>query len=88
MPPDRDFVIGPLPGHEEVVVAVGAGHGFKFASVFGDILSEFTIAGATEHKVRCLQAGPTGADRSGFRAALPERIRCRSVEKEGSWPMG
>ena len=51
MPPDRDFVIGPLPGHEEVIVAVGAGHGFKFASIFGDILSEFAIAGATEHGI-------------------------------------
>ncbi len=51
MPPDRDFILGPLPEQENVIVAVGAGHGFKFASVFGDILSEFAIAGATEHNV-------------------------------------
>ena len=51
MPPDRDFVLGPLPGYGQVIMAVGAGHGFKFASVFGDILSEFAIAGATEHRI-------------------------------------
>lgn len=51
MPPDRDFVLGPLPGYEQVIMAVGAGHGFKFASVFGDILSEFAIAGSTEHRI-------------------------------------
>ncbi len=55
MPPDRDFVLGPLPGYEQVIMAVGAGHGFKFASVFGDILSEFAIAGATEHKINAFR---------------------------------
>lgn len=38
--PDRDFVIDRIPGHAGVAVAIGAGHGFKFASVIGRILSE------------------------------------------------
>ena len=29
--PDRDLVLGPLPGHDRVLVALGAAHGFKFA---------------------------------------------------------
>lgn len=38
--PDRDFIIDTLPDHPDVVVAVGAGHAFKFASVIGKILGE------------------------------------------------
>jgi N-methyl-L-tryptophan oxidase len=39
MPPDRDLVIGPLPGHDEVLLALGAAHGFKFASVMGELIA-------------------------------------------------
>lgn len=41
--PDRHFVIDTLPEHPEVVVAIGAGHGFKFASVIGRVLSELAV---------------------------------------------
>ena len=33
--PDRDFVLGPLPGHDRVLVAPGAADGFTFAPWFG-----------------------------------------------------
>lgn len=45
--PDRDFVIDTLPGHEQVSLAIGAGHAFKFASVIGRILSELACDGTT-----------------------------------------
>ncbi len=45
--PDRDFVLDAVPGHPAVVVAIGAGHAFKFASVIGRILSELAADGAT-----------------------------------------
>ncbi len=45
--PDRDFVIDFVPDHENVVVAIGAGHAFKFASVIGRILSELAVGGET-----------------------------------------
>ena len=45
--PDRDFVIDSLPGHPNVFVAVGAGHAFKFASLFGTVLSELALDGST-----------------------------------------
>ena len=43
--PDRDFVIDTVPGHDNVVVAIGAGHAFKFASQIGRLLSELAIDG-------------------------------------------
>ncbi|HEX2218589.1 MAG TPA: N-methyl-L-tryptophan oxidase, partial [Gemmatimonadales bacterium] len=43
--PDRDFVLDVLPEHPEIAVAIGGGHGFKFASLIGQILSELAIDG-------------------------------------------
>lgn len=41
MTPDEDFIIDRLPGMPQVVVASPcSGHGFKFASVMGEILSD------------------------------------------------
>lgn len=48
MPPDRDFVAGTLPGHPRCALAVGAGHGFKFASVLGRLLGDLALDGATD----------------------------------------
>jgi sarcosine oxidase len=45
--PDRDFVIDRIPGHENISIAICAGHAFKFASVIGRILSELSIEGRT-----------------------------------------
>ncbi len=45
--PDRDFVIAPVPGHESVVVGLGAAHGFKFAPTFGRLLADLVAHGDT-----------------------------------------
>jgi sarcosine oxidase len=45
--PDRDFVLAPVPGHESVVVGLGAAHGFKFAPTFGRVLADLAETGAT-----------------------------------------
>ena len=45
--PDRDFVIAPVPGHESVVVGLGAAHGFKFAPTFGRLLADLVVDGGT-----------------------------------------
>lgn len=45
--PDRDFVIDRVPGHDNVVIAIGAGHAFKFASVIGRVLSELALTDQT-----------------------------------------
>jgi sarcosine oxidase len=44
--PDRDFVLSPVPGHESVVVGLGAAHGFKFAPTFGRLLADLVVDGA------------------------------------------
>ena len=50
--PDHHFVIGPHPDHEQVVIASPcSGHGFKFASVVGEILADLAIDGATRHPI-------------------------------------
>jgi sarcosine oxidase len=39
--PDRHFLVGPLPENPNIIVGAGfSGHGFKFASVVGEILSQ------------------------------------------------
>ena len=43
--PDRDFVLGPVPDHPPVSVAIGAGHGFKFAPTIGRLLAELAMTG-------------------------------------------
>lgn len=37
--PDRDFVVDSVPGHPNVHVALGAGHGYKFVGWFGRTLA-------------------------------------------------
>jgi len=49
--PDRDFVVDTIPGHPEVAVGIGGGHGFKFASLMGRILSELAIDGRTGRNI-------------------------------------
>ena len=50
--PDEHFMIGVLPGHRQVSVAAGfSGHGFKFASVIGEIMADLAQKGETEHDI-------------------------------------
>jgi len=40
--PDEDFIIDTLPGHDNTLLIAGlSGHGFKFASVLGEIAAQF-----------------------------------------------
>jgi sarcosine oxidase len=55
--PDRDFVIDTVPGHEQICIAIGAGHAFKFASVIGRILSELACDGRTSSDIRSFDIG-------------------------------
>ncbi len=51
MPPDRNFVVDTLPEYPQITVIVGAGHGFKFASLLGRIASELAVTGETNYPV-------------------------------------
>jgi len=63
--PDTHFVLGPHPDHAGVVVACGfSGHGFKFAPVVGEILTDLVTTGTTSHAIglfdpaRIVEAAP------------------------------
>jgi sarcosine oxidase len=57
--PDEDFIIDKLPGYENLVtVATGfSGHGFKFASVVGEVLADLAIKGNTHLPIDFLRVG-------------------------------
>ena len=47
MPPDRNFILDSLPEYPHISLVVGAGHAFKFAGLFGRILSDLALDGRT-----------------------------------------
>jgi len=52
MSPDGHFVVGLHPEHSRVAIAAGfSGHGFKFASVMGEILADLVLVGKTDHPI-------------------------------------
>ena len=58
MTPDEHFVIGKHPEFSACSVACGfSGHGFKFASVVGEILADLAIGGSTAHPIELFSPG-------------------------------
>ena len=52
MSPDEHFVIGTHPEFSSCTVACGfSGHGFKFASIVGEILADLATKGSTAHPI-------------------------------------
>lgn len=52
MTPDENFVICNHPRYPAVTIAAGfSGHGFKMASVVGEILADLATEGATRHNI-------------------------------------
>ena len=68
MPPDRDFIIDTLPEYPRIAVALGAGHGYKFAGIIGRILSDLAIDGATAFPI-----APFAVDRPILTMANPPK---------------
>ena len=61
--PDEHFILDLLPGYPRVIVASPcSGHGFKFASVIGEILADLAQSGATRHDVTWLRLGRFAGD--------------------------
>jgi sarcosine oxidase len=54
--PDGDFVLGPLPGYANTMIAALAGHGFKFATVLGEIMADTLEGKAPAFDVTCFSA--------------------------------
>jgi sarcosine oxidase len=58
--PDHHFVIDTHPRHPNVSVACGfSGHGFKFASVVGEVLADLAESGTTRHDIGLFSATRT-----------------------------
>jgi sarcosine oxidase len=66
--PDRDFVLAPVPGHESVVVGMGAAHGFKFAPTFGRLLADLVVDGRTATDVSSFRLDRPGLTDPHYRA--------------------
>lgn len=50
--PDEHFLLGTLPDSPQVSLFAGeSGHGYKFASVIGEVLADLAIDGATRHEI-------------------------------------
>ncbi|MFC7156812.1 N-methyl-L-tryptophan oxidase [Halomarina halobia] len=50
--PDEHFILDTLSDHPQVAVGAGfSGHGFKFASVIGEILADLALDGETDHPI-------------------------------------
>jgi len=50
--PDHHFVLAPHPDLPQLIIASPcSGHGYKFASVVGEILADLAIDGATRHPI-------------------------------------
>jgi sarcosine oxidase len=56
--PDEHFIIGPMPGAPQIVLASPcSGHGFKFASIIGEALADLALKGDTEIPIGLFSPG-------------------------------
>jgi len=57
MTPDEHFIIDKHPEHGHVVFGAGfSGHGFKFSTLIGSILSDLALTGETQHDISLFKA--------------------------------
>jgi sarcosine oxidase len=57
MTPDEHFIIDKHPEYPHVVFAAGfSGHGFKFSTLVGKIVTELALTGSTEHDISLFSA--------------------------------
>jgi sarcosine oxidase len=63
--PDEDFVIDLSPADPRVVLASPcSGHGFKFASVIGEVLADLALGKASKSDISRFQISRFGAQSS------------------------
>lgn len=67
MTPDQNFVVDHWPSAPQVVFAAGlSGHGYKFASVLGEVLADLCTSGQTSLPVEFLRADRPGLREPGW----------------------
>jgi sarcosine oxidase len=78
--PDHHFIIDLHPRYPQVsFTSPCSGHGFKFASVIGEIMADLAERGETRHNIDLFRldrfAGRSSAGHTTRRPALPDRSR-------------
>ena len=65
--PDENFILSRHPRHPQVVIACGfSGHGFKFASVVGEVLADLAVKDSCAFDIAFLRPGRfSGANDTG-----------------------
>ncbi|MDH3299102.1 MAG: N-methyl-L-tryptophan oxidase [Acidimicrobiia bacterium] len=66
---DRDFVADRLDEHPNVVVGLGAAHGFKFAAWFGEVLADLAVGGEPGVELAPFALGRRGLDGAADRSS-------------------
>ncbi len=52
MTPDEHFILDRHPGYPQIIIAsCCSGHGFKFSTLLGSILSDLAFDGSTPHDI-------------------------------------
>jgi sarcosine oxidase len=65
-----------LPGHPQIILCCGAGHAFKFASLFGKILSELAIDGQTQYPIESMTwHRPAVTDPDNYDSYILQRLQ-------------
>ena len=54
--PNHQFVLAPLEQHKDIILTLGAAHGFKFAPAIGRIAAELAIDGKTKDDISKFRA--------------------------------
>lgn len=49
--PDRQFIISPMEKHQDIIVALGNAHAFKFAPAIGRVTAELALEGKTTNDI-------------------------------------
>ena len=85
--PDGHFIIGHHPSMEQVTFAAGfTGHGYKFASVIGEIMADLAQRGYTRHDISLFDPARFGR-RAGLGLSLPKgEQRSRGAEGQRMRP--
>jgi sarcosine oxidase len=69
--PDRRFIISPLAEHPDIIVALGAGHAFKFTPAIGRILAELAVDGVTSDDISSFAADSPVPAEAGWARTFP-----------------
>lgn len=80
---DRQFIFDSVPDHPNIFMCIGAGHAFKWASLFGRILSELAIDGATNYDLSALRFDRPALTDPNYDSMILNQLNNRMKETTG-----